>query len=169
MRSVPDQEEQLREVIAHLGTALVQSDPTDDPIIIEHLRSAYDRARDILYANRVSTSRPAPSIVPSHQDENVYIVEDCLGSLGCVWREADIERTDLETVLKDLMAGEYRDPRRVIAFNTTEHWSEDVSADIAREIQRRSDLAFEDVPSSLQAFIDRHSQPDRQLALRLVR
>jgi hypothetical protein len=78
------------------------------------------------------------------------------------------KKTDLETVINDLMAGEYRDPRRVIAFNTAEHWSEDVSGDIAREIQRRADLTFNDVPSVLQAFVDRHAGREKQLALRLV-
>jgi hypothetical protein len=56
----------------------------------------------------------------------------------------------------------------VIAFNTAEHWSEDVSEDIAREIQRRSDLAYDDVPSALQTFVDRHAGREKQLALRLV-
>jgi len=50
-----------------------------------------------------------------------------IGRQGCVWREADAERTDLETVIAELMSGQYRDPRRVIAFNTAERWSEDVS------------------------------------------
>jgi hypothetical protein len=66
------------------------------------------------------------------------------------------------------MAGEYRDPRRVIAFNTAEHWSDDVSEDIAREIQRRADLTFNDMPSVLQAFMDRHAGREKQLALRQV-
>lgn len=97
-----------------------------------------------------------------------YLVEDCLGSLGCVWRAAELGKTDLETVIIDLLAGEYRDPQRVIAFNTVEHWSEDVSEDVAREIQRRSDLTYNDVPSTLQAFVDRHAGSEKQLALRLV-
>lgn len=63
---------------------------------------------------------------------------------------------------------EFRDPPRVIAFNTAEHWSEDVSDGIAREIQPRSDLAYDDVPSLLQAFVDRHAGRGKQLALRLV-
>lgn len=61
----------------------------------------------------------------------VYLVVDCSAS-GCVWREADITSTDLETVIKDLMVGEYADPLCVIAFNATENWSRDVTADVAR-------------------------------------
>jgi hypothetical protein len=168
MRSVQSsvgQQDQLREVVAHLGSALGQSDYTDDQIIIGHLRSAHDLALNVL---RSGASSRSPSIVPTESEETAYLVEDCLGSLGCVWREADVGKTDLETVIIDLLAGEYRDPRRVIAFNTVEHWSEDVSEDIAREIQRRSDLTYNDVPSALQAFVDRHAGREKQLALRLV-
>jgi hypothetical protein len=109
-----------------------------------------------------------PSIVPNGDDQNVYLVEDCFDRQGCVWREADSERTGLERVIADLMSGQYHDPHRVIAFNTAEHWSEDVSEDVAREIQRRSDLAYEGVWSTLEGFIDRHAGPNRQLALRLA-
>ncbi|MHC2250811.1 hypothetical protein ACVILK_000503 [Bradyrhizobium embrapense] len=109
-----------------------------------------------------------PSIVPSN-DQTVYLVADDFGQIGRAWREADIETTDLETVIQDLMAGQYSNPIRVAAFNTSERWSEDVSEDVAREIQRRCDLQLTDVPSHLQAFVDRHVGRNRQqLSLRLV-
>jgi hypothetical protein len=112
--------------------------------------------------------RWAPSIVPTGDDQNVYLVEDCFGPQGCCWREADSDKTDLETVIADLMAGQYSDPLRVVAFNTAERWCEDVSADVARKIQRRADLAHEDVSSTLDRFIERHAGPERQLPLRLA-
>jgi hypothetical protein len=46
-----------------------------------------------------------PSIVPS-DDQNVYLVVDDFGQFGRVWREADIEKTDLETVIDDLLHGQ---------------------------------------------------------------
>ncbi|SEE50292.1 hypothetical protein [Bradyrhizobium erythrophlei] len=109
-----------------------------------------------------------PSIVPS-DDQTVYLVADDFGPIGRAWRETDLETADLETVIQEMLAGEYSNPIRVAAFNTSEHWSEDVSEDIAREIQRRCDLQLTDVPSHLQAFVDRHIGADRrQLTLRLV-
>jgi hypothetical protein len=156
MSGVPNsQTSVLRKVVAHLGSALGQSDDTDDRIIIGHLRSAHDLALNVLRAGEAS--RSSPSIVPTGNEESVYLNEDCLGAL-----------TDLETVITNLMAGEYRDPRRVIAFNTAERRSEDVSQDIAREIQRRADLTFNDVPTVLQDFVDRLAGTEKQLALRLV-
>ncbi|WP_431204372.1 hypothetical protein ACQ86E_04425 [Bradyrhizobium betae] len=102
-------------------------------------------------------------------EPSVYLVADDFGRAGSAWREADLETTDLETVICDLIAGEYRRPIKVIAFNTSERWSEDVSADVAREIQHRCDLQLSDVPSHLQEFVDRYAAQDlRQFSLRLV-
>jgi hypothetical protein len=61
-----------------------------------------------------------------------------------------------------LIAGQYDNPVGVIAFNAAERWSEDVADDIAREIMRRLGLAGDDVPSSLEGFIERHLGSDRQ-------
>jgi hypothetical protein len=113
-------------------------------------------------------SRWTPSIVPNIGDQNVYLVLDCFEILGCAWREADAGETDLESVIKDLMSGQYNDPQRVIAFNTFEHWADDVSEDIAREIRRRADLGHEDVSSSIEDFVVRHAGRERQLNLRLA-
>lgn len=110
-----------------------------------------------------------PSIVPSGDDQTVYLVMDDLGRLGRVWRETDAEATDLETVITDLLGCQYGNPVRVIAFNTTEGWSRDVSIDIAHELRRRSDLQLSELPECLQEFVDRHERESLDRAqLRLV-
>lgn len=110
-----------------------------------------------------------PSIIPSGNDETVYLVADDFGRLGRAWPEADYESTDLETVIRDLLTGQYSYPIRVVAFNTAERWSEDVSEDVARELRRRCDLKVCGLPSSLCHFVDRHDAPERrQLTLRLA-
>jgi hypothetical protein len=108
-----------------------------------------------------------PSIVPTG-DQNVYLVLDCFDRNGCAWREAGVEATDVETVISDLLSGQYNDPQRVIAFNTHDHWAEDVSEDIARELQRRADLAYQDLSSTVERFVLRHVGRERQLNLRLA-
>ena len=110
-----------------------------------------------------------PSIVPFAfgTDQTVYLVLDDFGRLGRAYPETDPERADLDTVISDLMSG-HHDPVRVVAFNTAERWAEDVSEDIAREIMRRLDLAGDELPSSLEGFMDRHLGPERQLTLRLA-
>jgi len=113
-------------------------------------------------------SRWTPSIVAGGEP-TVYLVADDFGRAGSAWREADLETADLETVIQDLIRGEYRRPIKVVAFNTEERWSEDVSEDVAREIQHRCNLQLSDVPSHLQEFVDRYAPQDtRQFSLRLV-
>ena len=109
------------------------------------------------------------SIVPSHaNDQNVYLVVDDYGPAGRAYRETDVGSTNLETVITDLIAGQYDDPVRVVAFNTFEHWADDVSTDVAREIRRRFDAAYDDVPSTVESFVERHVGHESQLNLRLV-
>ena len=66
-----------------------------------------------------------PSIVPYGADQPVYLVVDSFGALGTAYRETDVERTDLETVVTDLMSGQFNDPVRVVAFNTAERWAQE--------------------------------------------
>jgi proteic killer suppression protein len=65
------------------------------------------------------------------------------------WRETDAEETDRKTVITNLMGGQYSNPVRIVAFNTAERWSRDVSEDVADEIARAYTLADEDIPASL--------------------
>ena len=106
----------------------------------------------------------APSIVPRGDDHDVCLVVDDLGRIGRVWRVADYEATDFETVVTDLR----RSPSGIYGFYTAEGRSQDVSADIAAEMRRRCDLQLRDVPTALQDFVDRHDAVDRsQLSLLL--
>jgi hypothetical protein len=109
-----------------------------------------------------------PRIVPYGADQTVYLVIDRFSGLGTVYRETEVERTDLETIVADLLSGQFNDPVRVVAFNTLEHWSEDVSEYIAFELQTRCDIDGTDIPEHIQDFVTSHAGPTRQLALRLV-
>jgi hypothetical protein len=109
-----------------------------------------------------------PRIVPYGADQTVYLVIDRFGGLGTVYRETETERADLETIIADLMSGQFNDPVRVVAFNTLEHWSEDVSEYIAFEIQTRYDIEGTAVPEHIRDFVASYAGPTRQLALRLV-
>jgi hypothetical protein len=71
-------------------------------------------------------------------------------------------------VIADLIAGQYDNPNRVVAFNSAERWANDVSEVIAREIQRRADIAYEDVSSTIEKFVQRHIGRERQMGLRLA-
>ncbi|TYL95864.1 hypothetical protein FXB40_13155 [Bradyrhizobium rifense] len=98
----------------------------------------------------------SPSIVPqSAANRDVYIVlEDFGGRLGRAWSETAEEDSNRATLLRHLIEGHYIRPARIVAFNTTEGWSRDVTADIADELRRRF-VEFEDVAPSMLEFLER--------------
>ena len=80
----------------------------------------------------------SPSIVPPEANQDTYLVlDDFGGRLGRAWRETDEEGADRETLIRDLMDDQYGNPVRIVAFNTAEGWSRDVTMDIADELRRR--------------------------------
>ena len=112
----------------------------------------------VLLRGEFAMSRPGwtPSIVPNDDDQTAYIVVDDFGSIGRSYRETDLERSDLETVIMGMLEGQYQNPVRVVGFNTAEGWARDVSADVAHEVRYRCDLQMRDVPFYLEDFVERH-------------
>src|SRR5437868_6982697 len=110
--------------------------------------------------------RDASSIIPGI-DRDVYLVLDDFGRIGWAWREADVEDTDYETVINDLLEGQFANPVRVIGFNTAEGWSKDVSEDVARELRQRCGAQDRELPDFLQEFVERYEGPDRSVQLAL--
>ena len=99
----------------------------------------------------------SPWIVPETSERDIYLVMDDFGELGRAWGETaerDIERAVL---MRHLMAGQYGNPVRVVAFNPTAGWSRDVTEEIARELWRRCGNQDE-VPESLLAFLQHHGR-----------
>ena len=95
----------------------------------------------------------SPSIVPGI-DEDVYLVLDDFGRGFCAWRETNVEDTDLEAVINDLLEGQYSNPVRVIAFNLSEGWVCDVSEAIARKLRQRCADEGRELPDSLQQLVE---------------
>jgi len=96
--------------------------------------------------------RTSPSILPDGAEQDTYPVIEDFGHFGWAWRETDAEGADRKTI-RDLVDGQYRHPVRIVAFNTNEGWSRDVTADIADELRRRY-IEFGEVPDSILDFMD---------------
>jgi hypothetical protein len=95
-----------------------------------------------------------PSILPRGDHQDVYLVVDDLGRFGRAWRETVVGATDFETVVAQLLEGQYSNPVRVVCFNTAERWSRDVSDDIARALRRRCDSEGRGLPASIAGFVE---------------
>ena len=115
--------------------------------------------------------RSSPSIVPADRpDRDIYLVlEDFGARAGCAWRETDEADTDLETVLQNLLSGQYAYPVRIVSFNPVEGWSRDATSDVADALAQRASDTDTEVSSALQAFIAANATRsfDMQLALPL--
>jgi len=99
--------------------------------------------------------RPSPSIVPG-DDRDVCLVLDDFGPIGRAWSEINVEDTDFETVITNLLDGRFSNPIRVVAFNTAEGWSRDVSEVVPLELRVRCANQGRDLPDSLQRFVQRY-------------
>jgi hypothetical protein len=96
----------------------------------------------------------APSIASHVPEKDAYFVlDDFGGRIGRAWRETDEDAVDRETLIFNLLSGEYKNPVRVIAFNTAEGWSRDVTVDIADELRRRY-VEYDEVPEAVLAFME---------------
>jgi len=99
----------------------------------------------------------SPSIVPDALDRDVYLVLDDFGErLGRSWRETDEADTDRATLIRHLLEGQYSSPVRIVAFNTAEGWSRDVTEDIANDLQDTWSRRAE-IPETIEGFIREHA------------
>ncbi len=93
------------------------------------------------------------------QDVTVYLVVNDFGKLGKAYVETDTAEADRETVIRNFLSGQYSNALRVVAFNTAEGWSRDVSEDIANEVLERAFDADENFSEDTKRFIDRYVSP----------
>ena len=97
----------------------------------------------------------SPLVVPYGADQTVYLVVDCVGALGAC-RETQTERADLDALIAELLAGQFSAPVRIMAFNTLEHWSKDISGEVAEEIRILCDIEGISVPEHINDFVERY-------------
>ena len=98
-----------------------------------------------------------PHLVSEYPDDViVHLVVNDYGKLGRAFVETDIAEADRETVLQNFLTGQYSNALRVVAFNTAEGWSRDVSEDIAGELLERAFDRDDHLTEDTKRFITRH-------------
>ena len=98
--------------------------------------------------------RTPPSIAPHGPEQDTYLVLDDLGRFGRSWRKTAEDATDRETLIRDLVEGEFNSPVRIVVFNTAEGWSRDVTVDIADEMRQRIVGLRREISESAIQFIE---------------
>jgi hypothetical protein len=93
------------------------------------------------------------------QDVTVYLVINDFGQFGKAYVETDIAEADRDAIIRNFITGQYGNALRVVAFNTAEGWSRDVSEDIANEVLERAFDGDENLSEDTKRFIDRHLTP----------
>jgi hypothetical protein len=101
--------------------------------------------------------RHLPRLEKNIKKIHVYIVLDDFGPLGRSWRETDEAEADSETLIRNLLEGQYQDPVCIIAINVAEGWSRDMAAEIADEVRRRY-VEHDEASASLLRFMDMASR-----------
>jgi hypothetical protein len=95
------------------------------------------------------------SIESNDHDQTIYLVKDKYKS-SSVWHQTDAERSGLEAVTMGMLE------------DTSERWSEDVSAEVAHELRRRCDLQVH-VQFYLEEFVERYEGRYHDMQLPLIR
>jgi hypothetical protein len=96
---------------------------------------------------------PQPTLVPSH-DSPVHIVLDDFGEDGRIYRETSEDQADFDTVVEDLLTGQYKAPVRVVAFHPAEGWARDVTKEVARAAHKRATQQDRRIPPALRTLIE---------------
>ena len=98
-------------------------------------------------------------VLDYQQDVTVYLVVNDFGQLGKAYVETDIAEADREAIIRNFISGQYSNALCVVAFNTAEGWSRDVSEDVANEVLERAFDADKNLSEDTKRFIDRHVRP----------
>ena len=110
----------------------------------------------------------SPPLVPEGFDVDVYVVLEEFGNIGRAYREVDEEKCDRETLIRHLIDGQYDHVVRIVAFNTAQGWSRDVSTEIAQEIVERAEARGVELGGPVRAFVEYEIERATRQARRVV-
>ena len=97
----------------------------------------------------------SPPLAPKLTDDvTVYLVLNDFGALGRAYVETDDANASERDVISNIGGGQYSKPIRVVAFNTAEGWSRDVTEDIAEALLER-DASEGNLSESAKTFVGR--------------
>jgi hypothetical protein len=72
------------------------------------------------------------SIIPG--SDTTYLVLDEIGHFGNVWREISEGEANETTIVQWVIEGQFSCPIKIVAFNTDDGWSRDVTQEVAARL-----------------------------------
>ena len=88
-------------------------------------------------------------------DVTVHVVLNDFGPLGRAYVETDEVDADEETIIENILSGQYSHPLGVVAFNAAEGWARNVTEDIARAVLNRASTERRSIGVATQDFLVR--------------
>src|SRR5262249_30612531 len=67
-------------------------------------------------------------------EHTTYLLMDEIGDYGNLWREMSETETNKATIVQWIIDGQVNRPVRVVAFNTEDGWSHDMTRNIASRL-----------------------------------
>ena len=95
----------------------------------------------------------SPSLVPS-SDHDLHFVLCDFGRYGNSYIETDPSEADRDTIVRNMIEGQYARPLRVIALNPSEGWSRDVSEEIATAVLTAARAEGRELPAGTSEFVE---------------
>ena len=99
------------------------------------------------------------TLVPTN-DVTVHVVLCDFGELGPAWIEIAEDSADEDSIVEGILCGEFAHPLRVVAFNTEEGWSRDVSEDIAKKLVATARDGGRELRAGAREFVERATGRD---------
>ena len=97
----------------------------------------------------------SPSLVPSSDhDHALHFVLCDFGKYGKSYIETDPSEADRDTIVRNMIEGQYNHPLRVIALNPAEGWSRDVSEEIAKAVVTAAEADDRVLTAGTSAFVE---------------
>src|SRR5258708_33593435 len=87
-------------------------------------------------------------------DLDLHFVLCDFGALGTAYVETVPTEVDRDTIIRNMMSGEYDHPLHVIAVNPAKGWARDVSEDIARALVENAVRGGQSLPPCTQSFLE---------------
>jgi len=116
---------------------------------------------------RMPRTGSLPTIVPRGADQTVYLVVDSFGANGAVYRETEVERTDLEAIIGDLISGQFNYPVHPLPSMGLNFGPRTFQPILLPKFTR-CDIDGEPVSEHVNDFVESHARSTRPLTLRLV-